>query len=144
MCLCVSDCIFLCIRVFAMIEENVYAAAVNVQILVSRWVQPVSQISRCVTVCLFMPQFISLRVCTDISYFFNMYKCLRKCLGMEKINNFKKPENSSPEYEYFFVLSRLSWVCVKLQEVVSSVRLGRQERIKRKRSVISVLSKLPW
>lgn len=42
------------------------------------------------------------------------------------------------------VLSRPSWAYVKLQTVVSSVKPGRQERRRRKRSVISAHSKLSW
>lgn len=84
--------------------------------------------------------------CVLVSVIFSicMYKCLRKCSGIEKIKNFKNLKIAHQNMNIFFVLFRLSWACVRLQEVVSSVRLGRQERIKRKRSVISVLSKLPW
>lgn len=50
-CQSVPDCVFICTRVSAMGEVHVCAAAVSVQCpLVSRWLQPVSQISRCVDV----------------------------------------------------------------------------------------------
>lgn len=49
---CLSGCGGLCLhRVSAMAEENVCVAFANVQTLVSKWPRPVSQISRCVYVC---------------------------------------------------------------------------------------------
>lgn len=49
---CLSGCGGLCLhRVSAMAEENVCVAFASVQTLVSKWPQPVSQISRCVCMC---------------------------------------------------------------------------------------------
>lgn len=133
-CHLMSDCVFIRTRVSAMGEVHVYVAAVSVQTLVSRWLQPASQISRCVDV-----------KCKCVHF------CLRGCISVSILSSntisspvFATTAVLSDPCVCACVLSRPSWVCVKLRGVVSSVRPGRQERGKRRRSVISAPSKLSW